>query len=144
MSLENAPKIRQDKLMKNYKFAINAGHNIIVHGPSGSGKTEMALQAVEETGLNAVYVNLSVKERPDIQGLPKLSENKMFSEYAPPAELPLAESQFYQEKNTLERGLSILSGKDLEYATNRLKEIEIAEKQVQRRTLAKFMPKGFE
>jgi hypothetical protein len=51
-----------------------------------SGKTEMALQACEEEGATCLYWNLSVTERPDLQGVPVV--DGLFARYAAPEKLP--------------------------------------------------------
>lgn len=84
--LQNIPEINQSELLQHYQFAISTKSNCIVFGPSGSGKTECAIQACHEKGVQYVYWNLSVSERPDLQGIPKVDGDYVV--YATPKTLP--------------------------------------------------------
>lgn len=86
--IQNVSTINQNSLKEHYRFAIRHGENCLVLGPSGCGKTECAIQAIEEEGAQCIYWNLSVTERPDIQGIPKISENGLSCTYAAPEKLP--------------------------------------------------------
>lgn len=97
--LVNIAKVNQNELRVLYDFAIRQRENILVFGPSGAGKTEMAFQSAkdfleeeEKKGNNVrcecIYWNMSVMERPDIQGLPVVSNDKLTSSFAPQEGLP--------------------------------------------------------
>lgn len=100
-SLVNIPKINQEELKKYYRFSIRNSQNIIALGPAGAGKTEMGFQSAKEEGLELVYWNMSVTERPDIQGIPVVSDDKRNSSYAAPETLPFTDIQ-------VERSISLL------------------------------------
>jgi len=68
-------------------FNIRTGGNCLVLGMAGTGKTEMALQAVKDEGFEAIYLNLSVLEAPDLIGLPIITEDRRV-EYATPKFMP--------------------------------------------------------
>lgn len=87
-SLVNVTKVNQKELLAAYDFAIAEKENILVLGPSGAGKTEMGFQACQKNGSNAIYWNMSVMERPDIQGLPALSTDKKTASFAPHEGMP--------------------------------------------------------
>jgi hypothetical protein len=85
--------IDQSTLKSLYHFTIKSGGNIMVFGPAGTGKTEMAQQAAAEAQREAVYLNLSVLEAPDLMGLPMIDQETKLSEYATPKYLPLKGSR---------------------------------------------------
>ena len=68
--LTDIREIDQETLKELYKFVVQNGGNIIIIGPSGVGKTEMALQTIKELGHDNIYLNLTVKESPDLIGIP--------------------------------------------------------------------------
>lgn len=86
--LTNIPKVDQNQLLRKYRFAIAEKENVLVIGPSGAGKTDMAFQACEMAGKRCIYWNMSVMERPDIQGLPVVAEDKKTASFAPNEEMP--------------------------------------------------------
>ena len=88
--LNDIYEVTQDTLNYLYKFNINTGGNILIFGPSGIGKTEMALQAAKNIGYEAIYVNLSTLESPDLVGIPK--EVNGVTTHAPVEFLPLRNS----------------------------------------------------
>ena len=88
MSLQNVASIDQQALAAYYRLAIRGNDNCLVFGPSGTGKTEIAYQACEAEDVECIYWNLSVTERPDIQGLPRVSDDGLVAEYAAPERLP--------------------------------------------------------
>ena len=61
----------------------------MIFGNAGTGKTEMAQQAAADRQREAVYLNLSVLEAPDLMGLPMIDPDTKLSEYATPKFLPL-------------------------------------------------------
>lgn len=90
--LTGIQEIDQETLMQVLRFGIRTGGNVMTFGPAGIGKTEMAMQACAEEEFDYVYLNLSVLESPDLNGLPMIDETGEFpvSRYAPPAQFPLA------------------------------------------------------
>lgn len=85
--------VDQQTLKTLYRFSIESGGNIICFGAAGTGKTEMAQQAAAEKQREAVYLNLSVLEAPDLMGLPMIDPETKLSEYATPRYLPLRGSR---------------------------------------------------
>lgn len=86
--LANIPQVDQAELLNLYKFSIREGENILVLGPSGAGKTDMAYEACQSNDMNCIYWNMSVMERPDIQGLPVVSSDKKTATFAPNEGMP--------------------------------------------------------
>jgi hypothetical protein len=85
--------VDQATLKTLYRFSIESGGNIMVFGAAGTGKTEMAQQAAIECQREAVYLNLSVLEAPDLMGLPMIDPETKCSEYATPKYLPIKGSR---------------------------------------------------
>lgn len=81
--------VDQATLMTLYRFSIESGGNIMIFGAAGTGKTEMAMQAAREKDREQVYLNLSVLEAPDLNGLPMIDMETKLSEYATPKFLPV-------------------------------------------------------
>jgi hypothetical protein len=88
--LTGVQTIDQATVKTMYKFAIKTGKNVLVLGNAGCGKTELAIQAAEECGFEAIYLNLSVLEAPDLMGLPMIDQETKTTEYATPKCLPVA------------------------------------------------------
>jgi len=90
--LTGIQEINQETLKRVLRFAIRNGGNLMTFGPAGIGKTEMAMQACEEEEFQYIYLNLSVLEAPDLNGLPMVDESGEVpvSRYAPPAQFPIA------------------------------------------------------
>lgn len=82
-------EVDQGTLGTLYRFNIEAGGNIMIFGAAGTGKTEMAMQAAAAKSREAVYLNLSVLEAPDLMGLPMIDQTTKLSEYATPKFLPI-------------------------------------------------------
>lgn len=99
--LQNIPSINQRALASYYRLAIRTGENCLVLGPSGCGKTDIAYQAAEAEGVECIYWNLSVTERPDIQGLPRVSEDGLVAKYAAPERLPFEDTRARIIRNAL-------------------------------------------
>lgn len=99
--LTDVPVISQRDLQDLFRFGICSGSNILILGPSGGGKTLIAMQVVEEMECRLVYVNLSVLERTDFQGLPVITEDKTLVDYATPSFLPFSDTKIRDEVNTL-------------------------------------------
>ncbi|HEY8096863.1 MAG TPA: hypothetical protein VIE65_12340 [Methylobacter sp.] len=94
--LSGVQELDQAQLKQLTRFYIRNGKNCIMLGPAGIGKTDIAFQSAEEEVFEYCYLNLSVLEAPDINGLPNIVEEVIngkafrFSEYAPPRFLPRA------------------------------------------------------
>jgi len=90
--LTGIQEIDQETLMQMLRFYIKNGGNLMTFGPAGIGKTEMAMQACEAEEYEYIYLNLSVLEAPDLNGLPMIDESGdvPVSRYAPPAQFPVA------------------------------------------------------
>lgn len=131
--LTDVSKINQKQLKNIYRFGIRSGANILVLGPSGGGKTEMAQQVVAEENCELIYINLSVLERTDFQGMPVISEDKTSVTYATPEFLPFADVRSRNERSYLNTILSWLNRQDtpnrksVNTIENRIKEIDSSE-----------------
>jgi len=95
--LTGIQELNQAELMQMLRFYVRTGKNLLTFGAAGIGKTEMAFQACAAEGFDFKYINLSVLEAPDLNGLPVLGEGRdregvayQFSDYAPPKMLPRA------------------------------------------------------
>lgn len=66
---------------EHLKASIELGTNVAVFGLRGSGKTLIAKEVIAESGHEEVYLNLSVLERPDLGGYPKLLGENSNSEF---------------------------------------------------------------
>jgi len=92
MALTNVPSLETSHYKDALRFSINTGGNLLVLGQAGLGKTEMAQQVVSEMGYNAIYLNLSVLEYPDLVGLQTIVMDEKLGrkvvEYASPKFLP--------------------------------------------------------
>lgn len=70
-------EIDQGSMAELMRLSIQNGTNFMVFGNAGIGKTEMAIQECERAGVIPVYLNLSVLEGPDLQGIPyRTQDNK--------------------------------------------------------------------
>lgn len=112
MALTDIREINQEELAQLLNFNIKHGFNLMVFGPSGSGKSEMAMQAAKKCNSVLSWCNLSVNERPDIQGYPKANSEGLITEFTYPHYIPLPETQYLQEKMALESTLKILRGQN--------------------------------
>lgn len=92
--LTGIQEIDQEVLMQLLRRNIRTGGSFMTFGPAGIGKTEMAMQACKAEDYDFIYLNLSVLEAPDLNGLPMIDERAEVpvSRYAPPAQFPLAGS----------------------------------------------------
>lgn len=68
----NLQKLDTKQLSDHVFATITMGGKIAIFGRRGSGKTEIAKQQIKKAGLNEVYINLAVMERPDLGGYPKI------------------------------------------------------------------------
>ncbi len=86
--LTDVQTVDQKALSELFRFSILSGSNTLILGPSGGGKTFMALQVAEELNCHLIYINLSVLERTDFQGMPVISQDRSTVSYATPDFLP--------------------------------------------------------
>jgi AAA domain (dynein-related subfamily) len=84
----NLPEINQETALSLTKFFIQSGQNIFLFGKSGTGKTDISIQAAQQCGYKINYLNLSVLERPDLLGYPKLNDPGDVITYKSPNFLP--------------------------------------------------------
>lgn len=124
--LKDVHEIDQKTYMDLVRIVSVAGGNVMVLGPSGGGKTVMAQQVAEEEGVNLIYVNLGVLERPDFQGFPVLSTDKRFVSYATPDFLPFADVSLSEKRESLEKALEHFKDNDAVSSVIR-KELKAAE-----------------
>lgn len=101
--LTDVPVIHQQNYQQLVEMAIQNGDNVLVLGPSGGGKTFMTEQVVNRAGCRMIYINLAVLERPDLQGMPLVSTDRRFVNYAAPAFLPFADLVAHNELNSLQK-----------------------------------------
>lgn len=106
--LQNVRQINQRKAKLNYKYSIRHKRPILLLGPSGTGKTEMAYQACEEENTHCIYWNLSVCERPELQGIPTVSDDGLTANYAAPARLPFYDTRFARPKRLLKKAIDVM------------------------------------
>lgn len=86
--LTDVPVIDQQKMMAVFRYAIKSRSNALILGPSGGGKTHMAFQVIKQMGCLPIYINMSVLERTDFQGMPVISADRNSVNYAIPDFLP--------------------------------------------------------
>jgi len=70
----NLQEINQEQALHLTKFYCQTNSNIFLFGKSGVGKTELAIQASKECGFQINYLNLSVMERADLMGFPRMND----------------------------------------------------------------------
>lgn len=68
----NLEKLNTAQLQQHLQASIRAQSNIAIFGRRGLGKTFISKQTIKELGLKEAYMNLSVYERTDLAGFPKL------------------------------------------------------------------------
>jgi ABC-type cobalamin/Fe3+-siderophores transport system ATPase subunit len=101
MALSDIMEINQEEYATQLDIAIETGTNLLIFGPSGGGKTSMVQQACERNNAILSHCNLSVNERPDIQGWPMISADSPIAKFATPAYIPLPETLYHNEKIAL-------------------------------------------
>jgi MoxR-like ATPase len=111
--LTHVRKINQKELKNIYNYGIKNKANVLVIGPSGSGKTEIAIQVADDNDCELIYINLSVLERTDFQGMPVISDDKMSVTYATPEFLPFSDVKTRNERFFLNTVLSWLSKQEI-------------------------------
>ncbi len=82
----NMEKISTPELSDHIDATIKMNGNIAIFGARGTGKTMIAKSQIAKSGFKEVYINLSVFERPDLGGYPRVLEQKprKFVEYMLP------------------------------------------------------------
>jgi hypothetical protein len=79
--LSITPKQYEDHLAASF----SVGSSLFILGRRGTGKTKIAKQEILKAGMHEVYVNLSVLERVDLGGMPKVfGSTDKFVEYLLP------------------------------------------------------------
>lgn len=107
-TLTDIMEVNQQELETLLNFNIKHGFNMMVFGPSGAGKTHMVKQACQRNNSQLTWCNLSVNERPDIQGYPKMNPNSLVTEFTTPAYLPVPETKTLEEKTSLLAALNLI------------------------------------
>ncbi len=97
--LTDVPVVDQRLLLELFRFSVLSGANTLILGPSGGGKTFMAMQVAKELGCHLIYINLSVLERTDFQGMPVISADRQTVAYATPDFLPFNDVKVKHELN---------------------------------------------
>lgn len=100
MTIQNVIQVDQEIVKETYRFAVKNGHNVLCIGPAGAGKTIMAFQVCAEEKFIPIYWNLSVSERVDVQGLPKVDGD--VSVYATPHQLP-TNNKYSRDKSIIKK-----------------------------------------
>lgn len=68
----NLPRIDTSKLSQHLDYSIAAASNMVIIGRRGSGKSIIGKERIQQSGCREVYINLSVFERPDLAGIPRV------------------------------------------------------------------------
>lgn len=83
----NMQKLSTREFEEHVAASLRIGGNIAVFGRRGSGKTQIAKQQIKKSGLLEIYLNLSVLERVDLGGFPRVmgsSKDENFVSYMLP------------------------------------------------------------
>jgi hypothetical protein len=83
----NMQKLTTRDFEEHVARSLQIGGNIAVFGRRGSGKTQIAKQQIKKSGLKEIYLNLSVLERVDLGGFPRVmgsSRDETFVSYMLP------------------------------------------------------------
>lgn len=83
----NLQRINTKEYLENLRATIDFGGNLMVFGHRGIGKTQIAKAAIVASGCKELYLNLSLLERPDLLGYPKLlatNANEKFVQFLMP------------------------------------------------------------
>jgi ATPase family protein associated with various cellular activities (AAA) len=70
----NLQEINQEQALHLTKFFCQSHGNVFLFGRSGVGKSEIAIQSAKECGFKINYLNLSVMERNDLLGYPRMND----------------------------------------------------------------------
>lgn len=108
MALTDIREINQQELEALLNFNIKHGFNLMVFGPTGSGKSEITMQACKKQNAYMTWCNLSVNERPDIQGYPKMNPDAVVTEFTLPEYIPLPETLYIKEKKALQTAVDAI------------------------------------
>jgi hypothetical protein len=130
--LLNVQVVNQAQFFHHACFSIEQGENCLVIGSSGVGKTDLIFQACAATNVLCIYWNLSVGERPDLQGVPAVSPDGLIATYAAPLSIPFIDTRFYQQKEAIKKALGFQNegSKERAYLESRLRQIEQYDKMV--------------
>lgn len=66
--------------------AYRARRPVLLEGPTGIGKSQIVVEFAARAGIDAIVLDLSLLEPPDLVGLPTIRDGR--THYASPAELP--------------------------------------------------------
>jgi hypothetical protein len=83
----NLLTLNTEQYSQHLAASLAVGSNLAIFGRRGIGKTSIIEQEIKKAGMVEAYINLSVLERPDLGGYPKLFNNddrKKFVEYMLP------------------------------------------------------------
>lgn len=100
--LTDVPVIDQQKMMAVFRYAIKSRSNVLILGPSGGGKTHMGFQVIKEEKCKPIYINMSVLERTDFQGMPVISADRKSVDYAIPEFLPFNDVKTMKARQAVE------------------------------------------
>lgn len=73
----NLQRLSTKDLGETIAATIAAGSNIAIFGRRGTGKTEISKQEIAKAKMREIYINLSVLERPDLGGYPRIMSTDM-------------------------------------------------------------------
>ena len=68
----NLEKLSTKELSEHVSSSIEVGGNIAIFGRRGTGKTEISKYEIKRANLCEIYINLSVYEKTDLAGFPKV------------------------------------------------------------------------
>jgi hypothetical protein len=82
----NLQSLTTDQFENHLKGTIDIGETLAIFGLRGSGKTMISKQQIAAAGLQELYINLSVFERVDLAGYPKVfsSQEKTYVDFLLP------------------------------------------------------------
>jgi dynein-related subfamily AAA family protein len=93
----NLHKLNTKDLSEHIASSIRIGENLVVIGRRGVGKTMIAKQEIKKAEMREVYLNMSVLERTDLAGYPKImsaDHNRKYVDFLLPSFLePLIEGK---------------------------------------------------
>src|SRR6267378_1536906 len=105
MALTDIKEIHQQELESLLDFNIKHGFNLMVFGPTGGGKSELCIQACKRQNAYMTWCNLSVLERPDLGGYPRVNTDDLVTQFSHSHYLPLPETKYFQEEKALNSAL---------------------------------------
>jgi hypothetical protein len=89
----NLREINQETTLNLMKFSISMERNFFIFGSKGTGKSEIAIQAIKESGFKVNYINLSVLDRCDLMGYPRMNSPSKTVSFKLPSYLPPLEGK---------------------------------------------------